>query len=469
MPYRNVVLLFCLFCSGLSVGAAKLDLSFISAYKKMQATNGALQAARLKRQEKDYENKATIGLHLPKIGFTSRYTKMKDPIDIELNMLKSPFALMTPRQGYEPYYQAFMQSDIRLRVQNESFHNTAIDMSWPIFTGGKIYAASGAGTAKYEDSQEQFRYTKGALVTELVNRYYGVRLAGSVVEVRKGVFDAMKAHLRKAKKLEENGMISHTERLHAEVSFAEAEREYSKAKRNFSIAKTALKGTIGTKQDFKLTSKLFYFKKIKPMSFYIEHTHKDNPILKSLAAKIDLAHMGYIKERSGFLPTVYLFGKKELRTSDLTLLEPQSVYGIGMKINLFNGFSTTYNLLAARVREERVKTIRKKAKDDMITLVEKSYYLLKNAVEQIASINTSIKFAREYVRMKEKAFQEKLATSIDVVDARLLLSKAKIDRLKAIYDFDVALAKLLEISGSSDDFISYLSPQSKREMFYEEI
>jgi hypothetical protein len=50
----------------------------------------------------------------------------------------------------------------------------------------------------------------------------------------------MAKHLYQAKKLEENGMIARAERLHAEVAWAEAEREDKRAGRNEEIARTAL-------------------------------------------------------------------------------------------------------------------------------------------------------------------------------------------------------------------------------------
>ena len=50
-----------------------------------------------------------------------------------------------------------------------------------------------------------------------------------------------------------------------------------------------------------------------------------------------------------------------------------------------------------------------------------------------------------------------MATSLDIVDAQLALSRVKIERLIAAYEFDVSLAKLLEASGQSEHFEEYLS------------
>jgi outer membrane protein TolC len=45
-----------------------------------------------------------------------------------------------------------------------------------------------------------------------------------------------------------------------------------------------------------------------------------------------------------------------------------------------------------------------------------------------------------------------MATSLEVTDAQAMLAKARLGRLAAAYDFDVALALLLETVGLSEDF-----------------
>jgi outer membrane protein TolC len=74
------------------------------------------------------------------------------------------------------------------------------------------------------------------------------------------------------------------------------------------------------------------------------------------------------------------------------------------------------------------------------------------ALEQYEALETSGKFAEEYLRIRKSAFAEGYATSLDVVDAELALSKVKTERLVALYEFDVALAELLEASGGSERF-----------------
>jgi outer membrane protein TolC len=74
-----------------------------------------------------------------------------------------------------------------------------------------------------------------------------------------------------------------------------------------------------------------------------------------------------------------------------------------------------------------------------------------------------MEFTAEYSRAREKAFSEGIATATQVSDANLAVAKVKIERLQAIYSWDVALSKLLYYSGMSDQFVSYMNnPEGKK-------
>ena len=87
-------------------------------------------------------------------------------------------------------------------------------------------------------------------------------------------------------------------------------------------------------------------------------------------------------------------------------------------------------------------------------------------MEQITELDAAMEFTAEYSRAREKAFSEGIATATQVSDANLAVAKAKIERMQAIYAWDVALSKLLYYSGISDQFVSYMNnPEAKKGKF----
>jgi len=340
-------------------------------------------------------------------------------------------------------------------IQDEEFWNLNASLKWPIYTGGRIRAANRAAEAQLDETGEKLEQVESELFTELVQRYFGLRLAKEVVGVRQHVLAGMKKHLENAQALEKSGMVPRAERLHAEVFHAEAEREYQKALREVEMVETALSNTLSVSDIIEPTSKLFVFRGIGPVSEFQSKAIENNPILKQVASQRELAHQASRIEAGRFQPEVFVFGQREVYEADLTLLEPNWVAGIGVNFNLFEGFSRQNRLRAARTRERRIAALGEKAQLDISALVEKRYHQLINALEQYESTTSALVFAEEYLRVRVRAFEEGLGVSLNVVDAQLAFSRVQIDRLTAMYRFDVSLARLLETSGHSELFETY--------------
>ncbi len=436
------------------------ELRFDQALDRLKKNNETLLASQAEEQTAEYEKKAASGLYLPKIGVDGRYTRIDEPLVIDLNDIRTAIVgLHSSTPGVSSIVPSFETT-----VQEETFFKSNINFSWPVFTGGKILAANRAAEAKITESREKSRSVGASLTSELVRRYYGVRLAKKVIEVRKQVLDSMSEHLNQAKKLQKNGMIALSEKLHAEVTWAEADREYKKAVRLLKINQTALNSILSSSEEIQPTSAMFIIKNISDISEFLKYAKEQNPLLKQIAAKKRQAHQGTIAEESAFYPTVYLFGKHELYKEDLTILEPEWAVGIGFTFNLFSGFSTMNSVRAAKQTEAQIAYLEQDAHRKINTLVEKKYNELMLSLEQYEATESSFIFANEYVRVRKKAFNAGMTTSINVVDSELALSRVKIEKLNSAYRFDVALAELLEASGNTEQFETYRNHENAEEI-----
>lgn len=211
------------------------ELTLDEALSRMETANDTLAAARQAKSVTEHEKDAAFGLYLPTVEATARWTRIDDPIEIDLSQMKDAMGLFhgtDPRFGYLP--------EFTMEVQDDTFVKGRITASMPLYAGGRIQAANRAATSRVSEAGAQLQETSQRLMREMVSRYYGLRFAGKVVEVREAYLAGMARHLSEAKQLEASGMISRSERLHAEVAWAEADRVLKRSVRDQAIADTAL-------------------------------------------------------------------------------------------------------------------------------------------------------------------------------------------------------------------------------------
>ena len=427
------------------------DMSFDQALSQMLQNNETLQISDAEEENRQYQVKAARGMYLPQIGLSGRITQMDDPLTLDLNPIRDVILALHPTVP-SPAVPSF-----EARVQKDNFMKTQLNLTWPIFAGGRIIAANRAADDQLLMASERTRQTRHSLIGELARLYYGTRLAESVAEVRAQALEALSQHAYQARRLEEEGLIAHTERLHADVARAEADRNLKAARRDMEIAGAALNNVVSSEQNIHPTSKLFLLTELEPLEHFTGRINDEHPLMAQLAAGRDLAGQNVRAEKAQYLPEIYLFGMKELYQRDLTALDPEWAVGVGMNLVLFDGFQRGNKVQAARSLERKAELMKRKAKQDIETLVIGRYQTLMKAREQFDATNSVLNSTRENVRARQKAFEEGFATSLDVVDAELSLSSTHVERLKAAYDYAVALADLLESSGLGDQFPDYVA------------
>ncbi len=430
-----------------------IGLSFEQAVQKMNQNNYAIKSANANIKAKQYDRKTKRGLYLPKVSLSASYLKLDEDVQLDI----SPATNMA--KDIIPLPQVQMLPD-EIVLQKEQFGMASINMAWPVFTGGKIRAANKLMDAKIDEATYQLDETKNKLNTELVERYYGYRLVSKAVKLKKEAYDAMLLHQTHANKMEENGMISKAQRLYIDLSVSNAQTEWQQALQQKNIVESALKNTLGDSTDVIAISELFLNTELKELSYFVNETKAHNPLLKQVEAKAGMAKQNYNIQRANYLPTVALVGNKELYKKDLTDLVPEWFVGINVSWNIFDGAARYNQMKSAKSTVDMVDFIEQKAEADLLMYVNKLYNELQMQIEQLQTMESTYEFANEYLRVQRKAFSEGFATSKEVVDAELNVNKVKIGRINVMKNYVCTLAKLLEVSGQTDTFLTYAQQEN---------
>lgn len=416
------------------------------------ATEYAERAAHRKRQ-------AAIGLFMPKISVKGAYTHLDKDIKIDFNPMLSSFSPILG-EGL-----AMLGLDLSYTLQRRNTAFLGGDVVMPIFAGGKIWTANRAAKIEEERTRQQSRQVYGALIVEIVERYFGVALARRGVAIREEAIAVVAQHLHDVAILEREGMAVESERLYAEYRLAEAERDLHRAHLQLETARKALQTSLGTTEIIEPSTPMFLLSKIEPLDYFVAMAELHNPQLGEVNRLRELARMNLRLHRADYFPEIAAMGGMVFCNHQLSSLVPRMAVGIGLNFKIFDGLNREYKAAAARLQLRRVEALEQKAEQDISLLVEDLYNKVQSVLATLSAVERSERFAKEFLRAKQRAFSEGMATVTDVVDATLNLSRARLEREQTAYDFDVALARLLNASGMGEAFMQYLHAPSAQSIF----
>lgn len=442
-----------------------MDLSLEQSLTLLQSENKSLRIAGKEVELAKNEQQKLNAFWYPTISAAGAYVHMSNPVEVRqsLNQFTDPakeyvHSILPNDQFISSLLDKIGQNTLTLPLISQNVTTIDANLTWPLFTGGKrIYAGKIGKTlvSVAEVNREQVSANQQAL---LIESYFGLRLGQHVVEVKTETYNSLKTHYDQALKLEQQGMINRAERLVAQVSMEEAKRELESARKDLEVASQALKSLInvGEEQEIRTTTSLFINESIPSAGYFKEMIPFNNYLVNQLKLQESIAHNQLKIGRTGYLPNIALIGKQTLYADGLDkYLMPRTMIGVGFTWNIFDGLDREKKIRQARLTSQSLAIGKEKAVTDLQVGVDKFYSQMQNAMDNVKALNTTLEMSNELVRIREKSFKEGMATSSDVVDAEVVLSKVKTAFLLAYYQYDVALANLLSICGIPEAFHQY--------------
>jgi len=347
--------------------------------------------------------------------------------------------------------------------ENFAGPRASVNTTWSIYSGGRISAAQRALAAGVDEARAELIRSEEQLDLQLAHAYFGLDLAANIERTRNSILAGAENQLTRAIRFEQNGLIPKVERLNAQVSRDEAAREQVRAQRDREIAQARLQRLLHSDTPIEPSTPLFVLTgPVKPLSEWLAVAERDNPILAALAAKRSQAEQGIDAAQSGWKPQVFAFGTYALVKHYQTLIEPDWAAGVGVNFTLFSREDRGSQVSAAREGLRQMQSLEAQARNDIGTAVESAYLKVEQAREQFNLLDSTLGFAQENLRLRQRGFDEGQSTTLDVNDARNALARAETARAGAAFEFVVALAQLLEVCGQARALSDYVQQANVR-------
>ena len=421
------------------------NLSLENAIKLAMKNNPELKTARLEVEKSDARVMEAWGYALPSISIAGRFTRtLKKPVFFlpDFSDLKSGRIL--PIEIGSDY-----AVDASLTAQQVLFNGTVI---------------VGVGAAKVYSklSREIYLSKKVETVTNVRKAYYGALLAREVVEMMHSSLINAENNFKNVLLMRKQGIISEYDELRASVQVDNLRPSVIQSENNYELSLDALRNLIGIeKGDSMAITDSLVFKAIDVsiLSCAEDLVLESNPNLRILDRQIELNDAAVSAERSNYLPTLAAFGqyqyqaaKNEFKLSTADLIGSSQV-GLTLSLNIFQGMQTRARVEQAQVdmlkSEEQKISLERTLKTGAHSVVGN----LKQAHKRIEAQEKTIETAERGYKIVTTRFLANAATQLEVNDAELALTQAKVNRIQAIYDYLVAAADLEQLIGRLPDYV----------------
>lgn len=253
--------------------------------------------------------------------------------------------------------------------------------------------------------------------------------------------------LQDSRSLFAQGRSLKSDTLRSFISVENLKSSVSYLKNNVEVSGIELKRLIGLEDptELELTAELELGIEARQSEFYqvdeafqIAETNRNNLNIQKLA--IELQQKKLIATQAMLLPQLSLIGQYQVQAQadnmrfDQYAFPRTSFLGLQLTVPVFNGNRTKSQISQAKIKVEqesiRLSDLKDEVKTELASIISKG----KEAVTQLDIQETTVKSAELNHQMIDDRFKNGLGSRLELTDAELALTQAKINYLNAVYN-----------------------------------
>jgi outer membrane protein TolC len=337
---------------------------------------------------------------------------------------------------------------------------TSLDITEPIpILGTPVF--SGITIAKYYSNlANKNTLAKEIQVTADVKKaYYGVLLSKEVITVNQSSLENAQANLRVVEARYRNGVATEFDFLRARVRVDNLLPAVSSSQNNLLLSRQNLKNNIGTKtnEDYDAAGSLLYdsLEVFGTTNNLIDRISKENIAMKQLDINRLINEELVDVDKANYLPKLYGFAQYGLGANEddgrsLGQYRFFNTFNLGLglswSLNFFkNDYKVHQSEIEVKKSEEQISDVRSKLKIQAQSVILR----IEDARNRIRSLYETVRLSERGLELADVSFKNGVLNQIDVLDANLQVSQARLSYLQAIYDYLIARTDLEELMNST--------------------
>jgi outer membrane protein len=360
--------------------------------------------------------------HLPRVDVAGGYTAMLDAQ-----------AFKTPA-GSSPTGEA-----------DYGFFNLTIDQT--LYDFGRTSSRVNQAKALQEASRFRYRSLEQDIFLQTVAAYYRILETQKLVRSAQKEVAQMKDHLAVAKNLYDQGVVTQNDVLQAQVQLADSNQRLLARRNQLENAWLELNYVTGRPPKARGTLEEVSEIQRPAPGPAPRQAVAERPELKAARKVVEASEEAVKESKDSFRPELFLQAGADYEQNKYVTQQTLYSATVGVRFNLFEGYTTT-----SRLRQAVEESTRQQ--DRLRDLTEQAgleYRTARNdadvAARRIAVAQKAIAQAEENLRINKNRYLEQVGTATDVIDAQTLLTRTRTEYDQAVFDYEVALARIKRATG----------------------
>jgi len=416
----------------------------------------SIQMAKEKVKLEEGKVNEAIATMLPNLSGSGSYTYFIEPPVIldEQTMadMQSALASAFP-PGMQPPSDGGQEGEpIEADKHN---YKASVTLQQPLFTWGKLINNYKQSKLNLQAAQQGLESAQQQLVLDVTNAFYGVILTQEFVKVSEKAVEQVEKHVKTAADLFDAGVATNFDVLRASVQLANVRSQLIKARNASRLAKEGLKITLGLPLDAEVNvdGQLEYKQQEVDLEELLKSAKENRPDLKQLELQSKAGEKLVSIAKAGNKPDLIFLSNYDANYStnreegtDRSWKQSWNIT-FALNIPIFDGLATRARVKQASSGLNQIKLGKAQLEDGIQLEVKSAYLALQEAVALLNVQRETVQQASEGLRIANLQHENGIITSVQLTDAELALTQAQVNRLQALYDYTIAIARLEKAIG----------------------
>lgn len=309
---------------------------------------------------------------------------------------------------------------------------------------------------------EKARSSRLETVTQVKQAFYSVLLAKEAFDVYREVYENALKNYEETEKKFNAQKVSELELIRSKTTVANAVPDVYNAESSIILSLWQLKAVLGISLDENIDV-AGTLEDFSEHMFYDIHQHDsisldNNTTMKQLAIQAEQLAETIKLQKYAYVPTLsaaFSFSMNAM-TNDFNFSEyrwtPYSYVGVSLSIPIFSGGKRYNDVRQAKNSYEQMQLQTSDTERQLKISIRQNLNTMETNMKSYYAAKEAVASAMKGYEIAEKSYQVGRSTLIELNDAQLALTQAKLGESQAVYNFVVAKAQLEQTLGY--DFIN---------------